>query len=102
MAGPETGKSWSNYSLLGSRTANSTQGVFRWGTKQVEDLIELIDVIPALEDWSTTEKFGQDAPDGPHVDCEPVQYSYECFREHVSRSPTHCSRSGGDDPSSER
>jgi hypothetical protein len=35
----------------------------------VEDLVELVDVVPALEEWPAAEELGKDATDGPDVDC---------------------------------
>jgi hypothetical protein len=34
----------------------------------VKDLIELVDVVAALEEWPATEQFGEDTTDGPDVD----------------------------------
>jgi hypothetical protein len=44
---------------LSSWRPNSSQSVFSRGTEEVEDFVELVDVILSLEDWLSTEKFGQ-------------------------------------------
>lgn len=54
--------------LLRSRRANSSEGVLGGCSEEVQDLVELVDVIAAFEDWFTPEEFGEDAADGPHVD----------------------------------
>jgi hypothetical protein len=37
----------------------SSESIFSRGTEEVEDFVELVDVILSLEDWLSTEKFGQ-------------------------------------------
>jgi hypothetical protein len=36
----------------------------------MEDLVELVDVIAPLEERLAAEQFGENASDGPYVDCE--------------------------------
>lgn len=49
--------------LLCSGRADSGEGLFVRRTEIVEDLVQLVDVVAALEEWSATEEFGQDTAD---------------------------------------
>jgi hypothetical protein len=33
----------------------------------VQNLVQLVDIVAALEEWPTTEKFGQNTADGPNI-----------------------------------
>lgn len=54
--------------FLGTRRANSRQGLFVGRTQVVQDLVELVDVVTALEEGSATEQFGQNTSNRPHID----------------------------------
>lgn len=53
--------------FLGAGGADAAQGFFVGGAQVVQDLVELVDVITALEEGAAAEEFGQDTADGPHV-----------------------------------
>jgi hypothetical protein len=55
--------------VLRTRRANTTEGIFRGCAEVVQDLIELVNVIPALEDWTASKELGEDTTDGPDVNC---------------------------------
>ncbi len=38
--------------------------------EKVKDLVELVDVVAAFEEWLAAEKLGEDATNGPDVDWE--------------------------------
>jgi len=38
--------------------------------EKVEDLVELVDVVAAFEEWLAAEKLGEDTTNGPDVDWE--------------------------------
>jgi hypothetical protein len=54
--------------LLSSGRANPGQGLLVGGTEDMKDLVELVDVISALEEWASTEKLCEDASNRPHID----------------------------------
>lgn len=54
-------------SLLSSRASYTSQRILRWGPQNVQDLVQLINIIPALEDRPSSQQFGENAPDRPHV-----------------------------------
>ena len=56
--------------LLCTGRADAGEGVLVWRPKEMEDLIELVDIIPTFEEWLTAEKLCQDTSYGPDVDCE--------------------------------
>lgn len=47
--------------FLSSRRSNSAEGFLVGCTKNVENLVELIDVISALEKWAPSKQLGQNA-----------------------------------------
>jgi hypothetical protein len=47
--------------FLGSGGANAGKCLLVRGTEDVEDLVELIDVISAFEEWASTEQFCENA-----------------------------------------
>jgi hypothetical protein len=48
--------------------ADAPKGVLAWGAEEVKDLVELVDVVAALEDGLAPEELSENAADGPHVD----------------------------------
>jgi len=52
------------------RRADPSQRRVARRTEEVEDDVELVDVVLALEDGAAAEELGEDAPDRPDVDCE--------------------------------
>ena len=52
------------------RRADPSQRCVARRTEEVEDDVELVDVVLALEDGAAAEELGEDAPDRPDVDCE--------------------------------
>lgn len=62
------------------------------GTENVEDLVQLVDIVATLKEWSSTEQLGENAADRPHVDSLGValeaQHNFWCTvppRSHVFR-----------------
>ena len=55
--------------LLSSGGANAGQGFLIGSTKNVEDLVELIDIISTLEEWTSTKQLCEDTSYRPHIDC---------------------------------
>ena len=55
--------------VLCTRRADAAEGIFRRCAEVVQDLVELVNVIPALEDRATSKKLGEDTADGPDVNC---------------------------------
>jgi hypothetical protein len=47
--------------FLGSGGSNAGKGLLVGSTKDVKDLVELIDVISAFEEWASTEEFCKNA-----------------------------------------
>jgi hypothetical protein len=58
--------------FLGAGRSNARQGLFVWCTQVVQDLIQLVDIVTALEEGSATEELGEDTAHGPDVNytCE--------------------------------
>lgn len=65
--------------LLGSGRANAGQGLLVGGTKDMEDLIELINIISTLEEWPSTQKLCKNAAYGPDIDCNLLGESLPKF-----------------------
>ncbi len=40
--------------------------------QDVQDLVELVDIVAALEEGAAAEELGEDAPDRPDIDCATV------------------------------
>lgn len=55
--------------FLGAGGADAAQGFFVGGAQVVQDLVELVDVVAALEEGAAAEEFSEDTADGPHVNC---------------------------------
>ena len=55
--------------LLSSRAADSRKRLLVWCAEIVQDLIQLIDIVTALEERFATEKFGENAANRPYIDC---------------------------------
>lgn len=53
---------------MGSGRSNTSQGILSRRTQEIEDLVELINIVFALEDRLAAEQFREDTSDGPHVD----------------------------------
>lgn len=53
--------------FLGSGRADTGEGLLIRCAEDVQDLVQLIDVISALEEWAATEKLGKDAANGPYI-----------------------------------
>jgi len=51
------------------RRSNPPERILRRGSQEVKDLVELIDVVSSFEDRFSSEEFGQDAANRPHVNC---------------------------------
>lgn len=49
--------------------SNACQGLFVGCTQVVQDLIQLVNIIAALEEGSAAKELGKDAADGPDVNC---------------------------------
>ena len=56
------------YSLLSTGATHASQRVLGGSAENIQDLIQLVDIIPSLEDWPSSEEFRKDATNGPHVD----------------------------------
>jgi hypothetical protein len=54
--------------FLGSRRADAGQGILVWCTKVVQNLIELVDIVTALEERTSSEKLGENASNRPNID----------------------------------
>ena len=54
--------------VLGARGANAAEGFFIGGSEVVENLVQLVNIITALEEWATTKQFSEDAANRPDVD----------------------------------
>lgn len=54
--------------VLRPRRADPRQRLFVRRAQDVQDLVELVDVVAALEEGAPAEELGQDAADGPDVD----------------------------------
>jgi hypothetical protein len=53
--------------VLGTRGANTGESFFTRGTKIVQNLVQLVDVIATFEKWSPTEEFRKDTTHGPYI-----------------------------------
>lgn len=53
--------------LLGAGGADARECLFVGGSEDVEDLVELVDVVAALEERAATEELGEDAAYGPYI-----------------------------------
>ena len=54
--------------LLGAGGADARERLLVGGAEDVQDLVELVDVVAALEEGAAAEELGEDAADGPDVD----------------------------------
>lgn len=55
--------------FLGAGRSNARQGLFVGCTQVVQDLIQLVDIVTALEEGSAAEELGENAAHGPDVNC---------------------------------
>ena len=55
--------------FLGAGRSDARQGLFVGCTEVVKDLIQLVDIVAALEEGSATEELGEDTAHGPDVNC---------------------------------
>jgi len=54
--------------LLGTGGTHTAESILGWGPQIVQDLVELVNVISALEDWLSEEELCENAPHRPNVD----------------------------------
>lgn len=54
--------------LAGARGADELESALVRGTKDVENLVELVDVILALQEGLTSQKLGKDTSNRPYID----------------------------------
>lgn len=54
--------------FLGARRAYAREGCFAGRAEKVQDLVQLVDVVAALEEWFAAEQLGENAAYGPDVD----------------------------------
>jgi hypothetical protein len=54
--------------LLGAGGADAGESFLVGGAEDVENLVELVDVVAALEEWAAAEKLGEDAAYRPYID----------------------------------
>ncbi len=66
--------------FLCSWRSDTREGGLGRRAKEVQDLVQLVDVVSALEERLAAEEFGEDAADGPHIDCLSGQHEvhHEC------------------------
>ncbi len=55
--------------LLRARGADARQRLLVGGAQDVQDLVELVDVVAALEEGPPAQELGEDAADRPHINC---------------------------------
>lgn len=53
--------------------ANHLQSVFVGRAQTLENLVELVDVVLALKEWLSAQKFGENTSNRPHIDCKIVR-----------------------------
>lgn len=53
--------------FLSTWRANAAKGFFVRGSEVVENLVELVNIIPTLEEWPAAKKFRQNTTHGPHI-----------------------------------
>lgn len=53
--------------FLSTGGAYPGQGLLVGRSQDVEDLVQLVDIVAALEEWAAAEELGQDTSDGPNV-----------------------------------
>lgn len=58
--------------LLGAGGADARERLLVGGAEDVQDLVELVDVVAALEEGAAAEELGEDAADRPDVDWSGV------------------------------
>ena len=56
--------------LLRARAADAPERALAGRAEDVQDLVELVDVVAALEDRPSAQQLGENASDRPHVDLE--------------------------------
>lgn len=54
--------------LAGARGSNELEGALVGSTEDVQNLVELVDVILALQEGLTSEEFGKNTTNRPHID----------------------------------
>lgn len=54
--------------FLSTGRSNAAESLLVGSTQVVQDLVELVDIVPAFEERTAAEQFGQDASYRPHVD----------------------------------
>jgi hypothetical protein len=61
--------------------------------EEVQDLVELVDVVAAFEEGTATEQLGEDAADGPDIDCPGASVctgkTLECMTWRMQMRETH-------------
>lgn len=55
--------------FLGTRRADSGQCLLIRRTQDVQDLVELVDIVSALEEGTAAEQLGQNTTDRPYINC---------------------------------
>ena len=58
--------------VLGTGRADAGEGFFVGGAKDVQDLVELVDVVTAFEERAAAKEFGEDAADRPDIDYRTI------------------------------
>lgn len=53
--------------LLGAGGADAREGLLVGSPEDVEDLVELVDVVAALEEGAAAEELGENAAYGPYI-----------------------------------
>lgn len=53
--------------LLGAGGTDAREGFLIGGTEDVKDLVELVDVVAALEEGAAAEELGEDTAYGPYI-----------------------------------
>ena len=59
--------------LLRTRRANAAQCILGGRAEALEDLVELVDVVAALEDRLAAKQLREDAPNRPHIDARRLR-----------------------------
>lgn len=55
--------------FLGSGRADAAESLLVGSSKDVQNLVELVDIVPTLKERSAPEELCEDAPDRPNVNC---------------------------------
>lgn len=58
--------------LLGAGGTDAGESFLIGGTEDVEDLVELVDVVTALEEGAATEELCENAAHGPYINLEEL------------------------------